>query len=223
VYEKRAYPDILLGDGFRKNSLTKIENGNIIIINNDNNRRCENLKESKADLILHPVRMRIIQSLSSQRSLTVQQIAELLPDIPQATLYRHLNKLHKSGLLSIVKKRKIRGAVEKVYALEEQAANITHEDMAHATPDDHMRYFMTYLATLMGDFSRYLAQENFNMLEDGVMYRKATMHLSDEEFQEFLQDLAAVYQKALEKKPSKERKARQIATMIIPEPSKPIK
>ncbi|MCI1694120.1 helix-turn-helix domain-containing protein [Aneurinibacillus aneurinilyticus] len=178
------------------------------------------MKESKADLLLHPVRMRIIQTMASHGSQTVQKIAERLPDIPQATLYRHLNKLLKGGILTIVEQRQIRGAIEKVYALEAQGANLTPEDMANASRDDHMKYFTTFLAVLMGDYGRYLAQNQLDMIKDGVMYRQANMHLTDEEFQEFLQDLVAVYKKAMDKKPGEGRRARNVSTIIIPAPDK---
>ena len=46
----------------------------------------------KTDIILHPVRMRILQNLAT-RNLTPLQLAEELVNVPQATLYRHLNKL----------------------------------------------------------------------------------------------------------------------------------
>ncbi|MFT9850251.1 helix-turn-helix domain-containing protein [Aneurinibacillus sp. REN35] len=176
-------------------------------------------KDAKADLLLHPVRMRIIQTIAARESMTVQQMAEKLPDVPQATLYRHLNKLLTGGVLTVVEQRQIRGAVEKVYALEEQGANLTSEDMSTATVDDHMRYFTTFLAVLMGDYGRYLAQDSFDMLGDGVMYRHAAMHLTDEEFTEFKQELVAVYKRALDKRPSKERRQRNIATIVIPEPT----
>ncbi|MBN6187337.1 helix-turn-helix domain-containing protein [Aneurinibacillus sp. BA2021] len=175
-------------------------------------------KDAKADLLLHPVRMRIIQTVAARESMTVQQMAEKLPDIPQATLYRHLNKLLAGGVLTVVEQRQIRGAVEKVYALERQGANLTLEDLRTATTDDHMRYFTTFLAVLMSEYGRYLDQDSFDLAGDGVMYRQAALHLSDEEFMEFLQELTAVYKKASEKKPGKGRRQRNIATIIIPEP-----
>ncbi|UHA58283.1 helix-turn-helix domain-containing protein [Metabacillus litoralis] len=75
--------------------------------------------DSKAKLILHPVRMKIVQTLIGSKEYTVQQIAARLTDVPQATLYRHLNKLLEAEVLKVVKENQIRGTVEKIYALNE--------------------------------------------------------------------------------------------------------
>ena len=64
--------------------------------------------------ILNPVRMRRIQSLAKNKNMTVQQIAQELTDVPQATLYRHLNKLLKAKAIVVVQENKVRGVLEKV-------------------------------------------------------------------------------------------------------------
>jgi DNA-binding transcriptional ArsR family regulator len=77
--------------------------------------------DSKVDLILHPIRMRIIMALAGER-WTARQIAAALPDVAQATLYRHINALAEGGILRIVEERPVRGMVEKVYALADKRA-----------------------------------------------------------------------------------------------------
>ena len=48
------------------------------------------------DLLLHPVRMRILLSLAGHE-LTSREISSRLPDVAHATLYRHIGKLEKAG------------------------------------------------------------------------------------------------------------------------------
>ena len=48
------------------------------------------MANDQADLLAHPVRLRIILALSQNEEMTAQQLGEALTDIPQATLYRHL-------------------------------------------------------------------------------------------------------------------------------------
>ena len=76
------------------------------------------MNQSKMKLILHPVRMKIIQSLLNGKNLTVQQLSQRAKDVPQATLYRHLNKLLEADFIQVVQENQIRGTVEKVYALK---------------------------------------------------------------------------------------------------------
>ena len=54
-----------------------------------------------ADLLLHPIRLRILVGLLG-RPMTAQQLGEVLEDVPQATLYRQLNKLAQAGVLEVV-------------------------------------------------------------------------------------------------------------------------
>ncbi len=113
---------------------------------------------SRADLILHPVRMRLLVTLA-RRNLTRTQLSERLPDIAQATLYHHLGILTRAGILRVVSERQVRGTVEKVYALAEDQANVSSEDVANASRDDHLRYFTVFVTALLSDYARYLRQD----------------------------------------------------------------
>jgi DNA-binding transcriptional ArsR family regulator len=175
------------------------------------------MKETKADLLLHPIRMRIVLTLVGGRQLSGLQLAEVLPDVPQATLYRHLNKLAKGGILQIVEQRQVRGAVEKVYAVLGPAVNITPEEAASATRDDHLRYFTMFVAGLLGTFERYLERDHIDMLKDGVGYRQVPLYLSDAEFLKFQEELSRVVLAAYGNQPAPERQRRILTTIVMPE------
>ena len=74
------------------------------------------MADSTVDLILHPVRLRILLALADNH-WSARQIAQVMPDVAQATLYRHINALAEGNILQIVEERPVRGTVEKVYAL----------------------------------------------------------------------------------------------------------
>lgn len=191
----------------------------IIIIDNENKWRQRYMSESKADIILHPVRMRIIQSLISE-PLTVQQMKEQLPDVPQATLYRHLKKLFESKVVFVVDEQPIRGTIEKWYALQPKEANLAMEDLATYSKEQYMALFMKYMANIMAEYERYVSQKEVDFVKDGVSLRQASLYLSDEEFTILLQELGQIYSKVLTNKPTPNRKKRTFANMIIPEPNK---
>ena len=89
------------------------------------------MNQSKMKLILHPVRMKIIQSLLNGKNMTVQQLSQRAKDVPQATLYRHLNKLLEADLIQVVQENQIRGTVEKVYALKEPSVHSQEDFYAY--------------------------------------------------------------------------------------------
>src|SRR3712207_7243752 len=94
-----------------------------------------------ADLLLHPVRLRIVQAFLGDRTLTTADLRSELPDVPAATLYRHVGVLADAGVLAVVGERKVRGAAERSYRLELPAASVDEEDAAAITPEEHRRAF----------------------------------------------------------------------------------
>jgi DNA-binding transcriptional ArsR family regulator len=172
---------------------------------------------SRADLILHPVRMRLIVTLA-RRQLTVRQLSELLPDVPQATLYHHLGLLTRAGLLRIVSEHPVRGTVEKVYANADDDATLSPADLANASREDHLRYFTVFVSALLADFARYLQQDGqIDLVADGVGYREVPFYLSDEEF---AQAAAAVNQALLpflNNWPAPNRRRRLFTSIVFPD------
>ncbi|WP_416828933.1 helix-turn-helix domain-containing protein [Ectobacillus polymachus] len=171
----------------------------------------------KAKLVLHPVRISILQTLVGDRKRTVQEIGEKLPDIPQATLYRHLNRLVQGGIIEVVSENQIRGTVEKVYAISREGMNLSAEEFEKSSKEDKMTTFIQFVGTLINDFGKYVNQERIDILRDGVMIRQADLYMSDKEFTEFIQSLQEIFKQALQYEPSQDRRKRTISTIIIPE------
>jgi DNA-binding transcriptional ArsR family regulator len=172
---------------------------------------------SRADLILHPVRMRLIATLA-RRQLTARQLSELLPEIPQATLYHHLGTLTRVGLLHVVSERPVRGTVEKLYALAENNVSVAPADLANASRDDQLRYFTVFVTSLLGDFARYLQQDaSIDLLADGAGYREVPVYLSDAELVQFATAVNRAVLPFLENQPSPSRRRRLFATVMIPD------
>src|SRR5215472_2150524 len=140
----------------------------------------------RADLILHPVRLRIIQAFASDlgtRRLTPQQVSAALPDLPQASLYRHIERLHRGGVLAVASERRVRGAVERTYVLAAGGASLSPEDFANATREELLGYFTAFAASLIAQYERYLQRPEVDQVADGVGYRQVVLNLSDEELQ----------------------------------------
>ncbi|SLM92210.1 hypothetical protein FM106_04645 [Brachybacterium faecium] len=112
-----------------------------------------------AETIAHPVRLRIIQQLGG-RSLTTAQLREALPDVTQATLYRHVRALLDAELLTVVEERKVRGALERTLALGEQMAHVDQEGLRAMSAAQLREAFLVFLGGLAEDFDRLLAAED---------------------------------------------------------------
>ncbi|MCP8969863.1 helix-turn-helix domain-containing protein [Ectobacillus ponti] len=176
--------------------------------------------KAKADLILHPVRMQIVQTLVGGRKLTVQEMLQRLPDVAQATLYRHLNKLVEGSVVEVAAQHQVRGTVEKVYALSQSGAHVSGEEFLRSSKEEQMGVFMQFMSNLMNSFGGYLEQEDRDFIRDGVSFRQADLYMSDEEFLEFAKELGAAFQKVMAHEPAEHRRKRTIATIMIPEVKK---
>jgi DNA-binding transcriptional ArsR family regulator len=170
---------------------------------------------SKIDLLLHPVRMRIVLALAG-RQRTPAQIAAAIADVPQTTLYRHLKELLEGGIVTITAERPVRGTVEKVYTLIEGAGRLSREDVASIGGEEHLRYFMVFLSSLLGDFARYLQTDpDPPMVLDQVMYSKVPIYLNDAEREQAAAQLRADITPFMQQ--AEGRKRYLLATIVIPE------
>ena len=172
---------------------------------------------SSADLLLHPVRMRVVQAFLGGRTLTTGDLRDQLPDVPAASLYRHVGLLAEGGVLVVAGERKVRGAAERSYRLAAESL-LQPEDTAALSAEDHRRAFTSFVGMLLGDFDRYLRQAGDppDLLRDRVGYRQAAVWVTDEEFDAMIAEVAAAVQARLAHRPDGARRRRLISTVNVP-------
>jgi Helix-turn-helix domain len=176
---------------------------------------------ASADLLLHPVRLRIVQAFLGDRALTTSQLRSELPDVPPASLYRHVARLVDASVLAVVAERRVRGALERTYVLRTSAATISVDELEKMTPDEHRKAFLAFIAALIGDFDRYLEAGDIDLLRDSVSYRLIGLWLTDNELAELSRELFAVLQPRIANAPKRGRKQRILATVLLPGSQRP--
>jgi hypothetical protein len=171
---------------------------------------------ASADLLLHPVRLRIWQAFMGDRALTTTKLKEELPDVPVATLYRQVARLVDGGVLNIVDEHRVRGSLERTYVLRNHASTIGFDELEKMTPDEHRRAFMGFVAGLLSDFDRYVEQQDVDYLRDRVGYRMAAMWLDDAELDELIREIIRITQPRLGNTPRSGRRRHILATVMMP-------
>lgn len=170
-----------------------------------------------SEVLLHPVRLRIVQAFLGDRELTTADLRAELAEVSPATLYRQVAALVDGGVLEVVAERRVRGAVERTYRLRPGAASIDAAAARTMSVDDHRRGFLTFVAGLLADFDRYLDREgDVDLARDLVGYRQAAMHLTDAEAAELVAELGAVLAPRLALAPGEGRTRRLLSTVIMP-------
>lgn len=170
-----------------------------------------------ADLLLHPVRLRVLQALLGGEELTTAELAVRLPDVPSASLYRHVARLANAGVLRVAAERAVRGTVERTYALELGSSQVDADAASRMSPEEHRRAFTTFVAGLLGQFERYLERDAVDLRRDRVGYRQAALWLSDGELDELVDELRAAVTRRMENRPSPGRTRRSLTTVVLPD------
>ena len=174
---------------------------------------------SIADVVMHPVRLRIIQQLGG-RSLTTAQLRAALPDVTQATLYRHVATLVDSGILSVVEERKVRGAVERTLALGERMAHVDQTEL-RAMSDAQLRSaFLAFLGDLSADFDRFVDSEDAT-LRDFVGFGRVPLYVDATDLAAIQAGLSELLAPYLSQAGDAGRRRVSLATVLVPEPKPP--
>ena len=168
------------------------------------------------DLLLHPVRLRIVHALAGGAVRTTAELGSVLPDVSTATVYRQVGTLADAGIIEVAGEHRVRGFVERSYRLRTDRAAISASAAATATPDDHRRVFALAAAVLLAEFSAYLQTPDADPVADEVGYRQHAIWLSDGERAAFIQDLRRVLLPRLANGPDDDRRRYLMSPILFP-------
>lgn len=174
------------------------------------------------DLLLHPVRWRIVQALLPDRRLTTAGVARELPDVAPATLYRQLATLLDGGVLQVTGEQRIRGAVERTYALNAGQLSIDPQELAALSRQEQRRTFGAFVARLLADFERYLdtappgAPSGTDLEADRAGFRQHVVWVGDDEADDMLEAVREALRPFLSHDDDGRRRRRILATITFP-------
>ncbi|KOY82962.1 transcriptional regulator [Lysinibacillus macroides] len=177
---------------------------------------------NKAEVLMHPVRMKILQALmhNKEEGLSTLEMISVIKDVPQATLYRHIQILVDENIIKIVKERKVRSVTEKFYALNEGAAKLSKEDWIQLTTKQKLNYISYYQVALLSQYQNYLhSLDEKESTADLATFSLADLTLTKDQFISFdreLNDLLTKYYNMVDS--NKDVETKTIAINIIPKP-----
>jgi len=161
------------------------------------------------EIILNPVRMRIIQEISTEQTITPNELCERISDVPRTTMYRHINILIDNNILSVISEKKVRGSLERTIAL-----NIS-EISKHNTIENGAQNAFGFLMSNYAKFHKYFNGQNPNTAKDKVFLNNTVLMMSDREFDQFIEELRQLILK-YNYKSTEKRRARDISIISSP-------
>jgi DNA-binding transcriptional ArsR family regulator len=168
------------------------------------------------ELLLHPVRLRIVHALSAGRALTIGQLGARLPEVSKVTVYRQVALLTEGGFLEVDGEQRVRGAVERRYRLRRDRPAIDAGAAAAMSLEDHRRGFAAAMAVLIAEFNAYLDRDGADPVADSVSYRQGTLWLSPAELTEMIADLVAVLRDRVANPAAPGRAPYLLSTILFP-------
>ena len=160
-----------------------------------------------AEIVMNPVRQRIFQYLLVHETGTVKEIRKALPDVPSASLYRHMKILTENAILMVVGENRIRGTVESIYSLNKSALEVDDADGTAV---------QTALLGICAAFAKYFSGGHADPKKDMMLMTTCTLTLNDEEFMGFLSEINQVAVKYMDISVKEGSKQRQVTLISAP-------
>jgi len=165
--------------------------------------------------IMDPVRIKIVQELSIKKTATTKEIALACGDIPQATLYRHLSALMKNEVIQVVSENKVRGILEKVYAIKENPSQTINKNLKTITREELSTIFSQFIISILTDFNTCISvPEVVKSVSKNIGFTSSSLLLTNEELVEMMTEINQVFMRRINNISAPGRKLRKLSTIL---------
>lgn len=165
---------------------------------------------------VNPACCRVMMAVFDKGRATAGQLQGAVPDIPIASLYRYLKQLVKAGVIQVVEEKRIRGAVQRVYApcadMGEEGNRLLRENPGPTL----MAMYTQFSMQLMHQFSAYCRREDIDLENDGFSFTVCPAYLSAQELREALGQIGQILTDLFQQKPAPGRHLHSIAVITTP-------
>ncbi len=166
------------------------------------------------DLIFHPVRIRVLTTLSG-RQLTIKDLAKEMPDVSQPSLYRHVGLLIEAKMIKVIKEERIRGSILRY--LELNTAADMKLDLKTVPVEHRIEYFARYLLLMLQSYTKTLRSGKVDVSTTPMPFMGVPLNLTDAELKELFGLVVNFVQDKMEVLESDDSRRFLISFMAIPE------
>lgn len=150
------------------------------------------MNEKFMECLTNPLKSKLLTTIKAKERATTKELAEIVSQLPQTTLYRYLKKMVDDGLIKVVEENRIRNVNEKVYGM---AIDFDAElEMIAKDPssDAAVVQIRRFANGLVDEFERNLPVGEINPLRDGYGFFIAPIHVSRDEAVEMINKIIEV-------------------------------
>ncbi len=164
-------------------------------------------------LLSNPVVFRIMQVLATSRTATTTDIADAIPDVSRASIYRYCKAMAANDMLETVSEVRIRGQVRRTYALKK--VTISGDD----STNDYMAATLLYLREVHRKYESYFSGRSIDTRRDKLFMVSPNLCLDDRTYSELCDRLKALLLEYDSDTPSPGARKRNLYIMSAPDES----
>lgn len=161
-----------------------------------------------AKLIFNPARFRILQYIRFHGNARATDLIENMSDIPRATIYHHIKLLEDHGIICVVKENKIRGTVERTYALKNESVFMDADRPVALSTAFHLES--------MQEMNAYFENKENDNQKDNVFFSSVMLNVTEQEYTALLKAVADAINPYVDQEPAEGRSIRKLSIISAP-------
>jgi len=144
------------------------------------------------ECLTNPIKSKLLTTIKGKKRATTKELAEVVSQLPQTTLYRYLKKMVEDGLIKVVEENRIRNVSEKVYGMAIDFDDELEMIAKDPSSDASALQIRRFANGLVDEFERNLPAGDINYLRDGYGFFIAPVHVSRNEAIELINKIIEV-------------------------------
>ena len=166
--------------------------------------------------LLHPARMQILKMLAKYKEMTTRGLSEKMPDVAQASLYRHLRSMLKDGILEVSGEKQVRGTIERSYRLRINPFDEIAARMGRLDKKELLDLFTSFMFAELSDFADYLGDDDYPVEKERLGFASNSLYLDDVELKGFVAAMTGVIKEYSQTEASPGRRLHKFSFTVIP-------
>ena len=164
-------------------------------------------------LLGNPVAYRILQIVAAEKTATTFTIADKMPDISRATVYRYCKRMADNDILETISEDKIRGQICRTYAVSRVTISGDEET------NDYMTAALLFLRQASRKYEAYFSKNNIDTKRDKLFMVSPDLNLDDKTYNELCDRMKALLSEYSARKPAPGSRIRNLYLMSAPDES----
>ena len=173
------------------------------------------MNDKMLEYFIDPIKGKILLEINNAKRISVKGLCTKCTNIPRSTMYRHLSRMEKNGVIEVVERRKIRGTIEKTYALNSEAMAVNDDGTDTISKELYLNMFVKYCIDFIDIFKKNI-EEGLDVKKEISGFTTAPFYATDGELKIAVGSISRIIQDLVANPSAPERKMHSMGLIISP-------